>query len=186
MLKLKIIIFKLISPVLKRMGFHHYSDQNGKSNLLFNFYTVLLKLNFNPQHIVDVGANHGTWTRETLKYFPEACYTLLEPQGQMRESIKDLLESNAKIKFNAVGAGEKAGTFRFTIVDRDDSCSFAYTEAEARKLGFEQVEVPVVTLNEFLPTTALPVPDIIKIDAEGLDISVLKGATNFFGKTLML
>ena len=183
MLKLKIIIFKLISPVLKRMGFHHYSDQNEKSNLLFNFYTVLLKLNFNPKHIVDVGANHGTWTREALKYFPESNYTLLEPQKHMKNSIGDLLSKNSKIKFNAVGAGEKAGTFRFTIVDRDDSCSFAYTEDEARKLGFEQVEVPVVTLNEFLPSTTLPIPDVIKIDAEGLDIAVLKGASNYFGKT---
>jgi hypothetical protein len=43
--------------------------------------------------------------------------------------------------------------------------------------------VPVVRLNDFLPATNLPQPDIIKIDAEGLDLEVLSGADNFFGLT---
>ena len=40
-----------------------------------------------------------------------------------------------------------------------------------------------MTLNQLLKDSALPNPDIIKIDAEGLDIEVLKGASNYFGKT---
>ena len=71
----------------------------------------------------------------------------------------------------------------FTIVDRDDSCSFRYTKEEADKEGFKQVEIPVTTLNNLLAKSDLPIPDIIKIDAEGLDIEVLKGASDFFGKT---
>ncbi len=154
-----------------------------KNDLLFTFYNNLKQIGFEPKHIVDVGANHGTWTRETLKYFPDAYYTLLEPQYWMQDSIKDLLENNKKIKFNAVGAGAQEGTFNFTIVNRDDSCSFRYTEAEAKAEGFEQIEVPVVTLNNLLAQSNLPTPDIIKIDAEGLDIEVLKGTSNYFGQT---
>lgn len=154
-----------------------------KNDLLFTFFNNLKQIGFEPKHIVDVGANHGTWTRETLKYFPDAYYTLLEPQYWMQDSIKDLLENNKKIKFNAVGAGAQEGTFNFTIVNRDDSCSFRYTEAEAKAEGFEQIEVPVVTLNNLLAQSNLPTPDIIKIDAEGLDIEVLKGTSNYFGQT---
>ncbi|MFZ3273450.1 MAG: FkbM family methyltransferase, partial [Lutibacter sp.] len=65
----------------------------------------------------------------------------------------------------------------------DDSCSFRYTEEEAKVAGFEQIEIPVVTLNKLLADSDLPIPDIIKIDAEGLDLEVLKGASNLFGKT---
>lgn len=156
---------------------------HNKDYLLFNFYNILIQFNFYPKHIVDIGANHGTWTRETLQYFPEAYYTLVEPQHWLKASFKDILENNPKVQFYPVGVGEQDGSFQFTIVDRDDSCSFRYTEAEAKAAGFNQIEIPVVTLNNLLANNELPVPDIIKIDAEGLDIEVLKGASNYFGKT---
>lgn len=158
-------------------------NTNSKDYLLFNFYDTLKKIGFTPQHIVDVGANHGTWTREALRYFPEAYYTLLEPQHWLKKSYQDILDANTKVQFYPVGAGEKEGTFQFTIVDRDDSCSFRYSQEEAKAAGFEQIEIPVVTLNRLLANSEFPIPDIIKIDAEGLDIAVLKGASNFFGKT---
>jgi FkbM family methyltransferase len=157
--------------------------ESDKDYLLLNFYDTLKQFDFNPKHIVDIGANHGTWTREALKHFPNAHYTLLEPQHWLKNSMSDILEQNDKVKFHPFGAGEKKGSFKFTIVDRDDSCSFRYTEEEAKENGFEQIEIPVVTLNELLSESELPAPDIIKIDAEGLDIEVLKGASNFLGKT---
>ena len=168
---------------LKKLSVNPLANAANKDFLLFNFYETLKKLNFYPNHIVDIGANHGTWTRETLRHFPEAYYTLLEPQHWLKKSIDDILEINPKVKFHAVGAGEKEGSFQFTIHNRDDSCSFRYSQEEAKAAGLQQIEIPVVTLNGLLSDSTLPIPDIIKIDAEGLDIEVLKGASNFFGKT---
>lgn len=186
-------IKKTAKLLLKKIGYklskiesvktNNLYDTNSKSYLLFNFYNTLNFFKFQPKHIVDVGANHGTWTREALKHFPDAYYTLLEPQEWLKESFQDILETNSKVNFHPVGAGEKSGSFLFTILDRDDSSSFIYTKEEALEAGFKQLEIPVVTLNELLSESEIPVPDIIKIDAEGLDIEVLKGASNFFGKT---
>jgi FkbM family methyltransferase len=158
-------------------------NASSKDYLLINFYNIIKNMGFIPLHIVDVGANHGTWTREALCHFPEAYYTLLEPQNWLKKSFQDILDANSKVQYYPVGAGEKEGSFQFTIVDRDDSCSFRYSQEDAKAAGFEQIEIPVVTLNSLLLNSELPVPDIIKIDAEGLDIAVLKGASNFFGKT---
>jgi FkbM family methyltransferase len=188
---LKSIIHKITDRIAHRFGYVRKTalsnqpvvDTYGKNNLLHTFYGILKSARFHPKHIVDVGANHGTWTREALQYFPGCRFTLLEPQAQMQESVKDLLHNNSLITFHTVGAGKTKGTFNFTIVDRDDSCSFAYTAEEAEKNNFQQVKIPVVTLNEFIAEQQLPLPDIIKIDAEGLDIDVLEGANNFFGKT---
>lgn len=168
---------KKIDTDVKLMPIHN------KDYLLFNFYNILKQFNFYPKHIVDIGANHGTWTREALQYFPEAYYTLVEPQHWLKDSFQDILETNPKVQFHPVGAGEQEGSFQFTIFDRDDSCSFRYNETEAKAAGFDQIEIPVVTLNNLLANNELPIPDIIKIDAEGLDIEVLKGASNYFGKT---
>jgi len=155
-----------------------------KNYLLNTLFTNLKAAGFSPKHIVDVGANHGTWTREALKYFPDAYYTLIEPQNWLKPSFQDLLNTNKKITYHAVGAGSQSGSFKFTIVEQDHSCSFKYTEEEALKNDYKQVEIPIVTLNELLGANSkLPTPDIIKIDAEGLDIEVLKGASDFLGKT---
>lgn len=108
---------------------------------------------------------------------------MFEPQMEMKKSVQDLLDENSKVSFNALGVGSSDDTLKFTIHDRDDSCSFKYSEEEAKERGFEQIEVDVVTLNKFFKNKPLPVPDIIKIDAEGYDIEVLKGASDFFGKT---
>jgi FkbM family methyltransferase len=183
---------KLIKRIINKTGYTlkkvkvkspNSVNINSKDYLLFNFYDTLKKMGFTPQHIVDVGANHGAWTREALRYFPDAHYTLLEPQNWLKKSFQDILDANSKVQYYPVGAGEKEGFFHFTIVDRDDSCSFRYSQEEAKAAGFEQIEIPVVTLNSLLSNSALPVPDIIKIDAEGLDVAVLKGASGFFGKT---
>ncbi len=175
-------LFSKLGYRIEKKSAQQAASQN-KDYLLFHFYSMLQQFGFSPRHIVDIGANHGTWTRETLRYFPDAQYTLLEPQGWLQSSMKDLLDANPKIQFHAVGAGDTEGSFKFTIVDRDDSCSFQYTEAEAKAKGFKQIDIPVVTLNQLLGKSNLPIPDIIKIDAEGLDIEVLNGASDFFGKT---
>jgi FkbM family methyltransferase len=182
---------KLIKKIINKLGYTLKKvntvtpilNKNSKDYLLFNFYDTLKKMNFVPNHIVDVGANHGTWTRKALCHFPNAYYTLLEPQNWLKDSFQDILDGNSKVQFYPVGAGEKEGSFQFTIVDRDDSCSFRYSHEEAKLEGFEQIEIPVVTLNGLLSNSEWPIPDIIKIDAEGLDIEVLKGASDFFGKT---
>jgi FkbM family methyltransferase len=139
------------------------------------FFQCIKNLGFNPTHIVDVGANRGTWTRNALQYFPDAHYSLFEPQEYLSESFKDLLK-NPKIKFHAKGVGAISGMMDLTTSDRDDSFSFSFTAEQANAFGVKQVKAPVVTLDEFLPTIGIPQPELIKIDAEGWDLEVLKGA----------
>jgi|688.fasta_scaffold60054_3 FkbM family methyltransferase len=184
---LKRLLIKLLNPINKRLGFkrhHQFVNPYAKNTLLEGLFNNFKTMGFEPKHIIDVGANHGTWTREVLKFVPGAYFTLVEPQNWLRFSFEDLLKGNSKISYLPVGAGKNSGCFKFTIVDRDDSCSFKYSEEEAIARGFEQVEIPVITLNEIVNNNSnIPFPDLVKIDAEGLDIEVLEGAADLFGKT---
>lgn len=183
---IKKTLIKILDPVAKRLGYKHhltYINPYAKNTLLKGVFDNFSALGFEPKHIVDVGANHGTWTREILKYVPDAYYTLLEPQNWLQPSFQDILNQNKKVEYYPVGAGKEEGSFNFTIVNRDDSCSFRYTEKEAKEKGFKQIEISVITLNELVKNTNKPFPDLVKIDAEGLDIEVLEGASDLFGKT---
>lgn len=152
-------------PVAERPKGHAETDP---------FFDCLSRLGFMPKHVVDVGANRGGWTRTALRYFPDARYTLFEPQADLLENSD--LRRNPNIRIHAAGAGPTSGTMRISAHDRDDSWSFALSEPEAAALGRRQIEMPVVALDEFLPAQGLPWPEMLKIDAEGWDLEVLRGA----------
>ncbi len=138
------------------------------------FFACLTRLGFKPRGIVDVGANRGNWTRTAMRYFPEATYALFEPQRDLLAESDP--QRDPRVKIFAMGAGPVTSTMKLSKHERDDSFSFALTEEEAASRGREQVEAPVVALDEFLPSQGIAYPEMLKIDAEGWDLEVLKGA----------
>jgi FkbM family methyltransferase len=124
---------------------------------------MLKKRGFAPKHIVDIGANHGNWTRTALRYFPEAYYTLVEPQDHLRTHVQDF---DGRIRWIGAGASDEPAT------------------AEAAKAAAKrQIEVPVTTLNKIVRTSDALFPNMVKIDPEGFDLQVVAGASKLVGKT---
>jgi FkbM family methyltransferase len=152
-------------------------------NLLDRFFSVLQELGFQPLHILDVGANRGGWTRQALRYFPHCAYTLIEPQAQLQADIADLLASNSRLQWITAGVGSEHKTLKFTICDRDDSSNFRFSSQEAADHGLSQIEVEVFPLNDIIDSLNAPIPDMVKIDAEGFDLKVISGASKLIGKT---
>jgi FkbM family methyltransferase len=184
---------ELVQSTLKRFGLRlvrldsNLAQSNGaQPNVpppdagLHSFFGAFKRLGFDPSHIIDVGANRGTWTRKALQYFPDAQYTLIEPQDHLKPHIQDLLDRGCKITWINAGVGDKSGTLPFTISHRDDSSSFAPTSVDA---GAPQISVPVLTLNEIVSAGTAPLPAMVKIDAEGFDLKVLAGASDLLGRT---
>jgi FkbM family methyltransferase len=137
------------------------------------FLSLLKRYGFNPKHIIDVGANKGTWTRR-------AHYTLVEPQAHLKVHIQDLLHRGCKITWIDAGVADHPGSLPFTISRRDDSSSFAPTPVDA---AAPRISVRVTTLNEIVSAASAAPPEMVKIDAEGLDLKVLTGASDLLGKT---
>jgi FkbM family methyltransferase len=180
---------RAIHSLLKTFGYRVVRIEDGAaagpraSEQLRPFLAGLKGLGFAPRHIVDVGANHGLWTREAIGVFPDAHYTLVEPQDELKRDIQDLVERGCKIDWVNAAAGERAEVLPFTIAMRDDSSTLSLSEREANEAGFRRVPVEVKTLNEIVSSRGLPCPDMVKIDAEGFDLRVLAGASELFGKT---
>ena len=132
-----------------------------------------------PRHIVDIGANHGGWSRTALSVFPQVHLSIFEPQLRLAEYLADL-ESNPNVAIHYKGVGDFDGTAPFTFHDRDDSCSFVYVTEDAQGRGFTQSEIEICQLDTAMTNCEFGPADIVKIDAEGLDLKVLDGA----GETL--
>jgi len=141
------------------------------------FFLCLRRIGYEPTHILDVGAHTGAWTRSALRYFPNAHYSLFEPQKDLLESQIDLA-SNPKVDFHFVAMGPRCGTGRMTSCPRRDSFSLRLSESEATKLGLEQFDVNIMTIDQFVIESKerLHPPEMIKIDAEGWDLEVVQGS----------
>lgn len=146
-------------------------------------FSTLKRFGFSPRCIVDVGANHGNWTRAALAYFPTAEYVLIEPQGHLKGYIKDLINSRFAIRWVNAGVADEPGRMTFYICHRDDSSTFIRHEPQHHDTVASEVEIEVKTLDQILSEYNIPVPDMVKIDAEGFDLKVLRGATRLLGKT---
>ena len=138
---------------------------------------------FAPKHIIDVGANHGNWTRRALKYFPDAYYTLVEPQDHLRTHVQDLLGRDGKIRWIGAVRATEPGTLPFTISYRDYFSSFTPTTRGSKGCRDTPNRSPGNHSQRNRPTSDAPFPDMIKIDAEGFDLRVLAGASKLVGKT---
>jgi FkbM family methyltransferase len=148
---------------------------------LENFFPLLRRLGLKPKHIVDVGANHGSWTRHAIRYFPWAAYTLIEPQANLKAQMQDLIDQGYKITWISAGCSNEPGQLQLMLCHRDDSSTFIQEDRHGKKITGPSVAVPMTTLNQIVATAGMP--EMVKIDAEGYDLKVLEGASNLFGNT---
>ena len=180
----------VIKKILKKLGFvilkkEHYQKLSSEMlkpkhlnhTIHLDFLMRLLKdIGYKPNMIFDIGANRGGWTASALEYFPNANYILFEPQANLANEIKNRFSEKPNIQCFTIGVGNQKATLHFTLHERDDSCNFLMTKEEADAQGYQQIEVPVVALDAFIREQNVQNPDILKIDAEGIDLQVLEGA----------
>lgn len=135
---------------------------------------LLVAQGFRPRHIVDIGGNYGNWTRAVLRAFPEAKVTMFEPQTGLSHKHTDLAE-DARVRIEYAGVGDFDGSAAFSFHERDDSCSFLYNSEEAAKQGMPQETMPIRRLDTAMAESPFGPPQMVKIDAEGLDLQVVAG-----------
>lgn len=173
---------KLLSPFNAKVISKNEIIPNA-SALRDRLFKQLLKKGFYPKHILDVGAHEGEWSTDARKIFPDSIFTLLEPQIEMKPFLDKFCSEAKNAKWILAGAGSEVGEFPFTVAPNSDSSSFAISEDKAKEWGIDRRVLPLVTLDSLCEQYSLPVPELVKIDAEGLDLDVMKGSQNLIGKT---
>jgi FkbM family methyltransferase len=101
---------------------------------------------FRPKAILDVGANAGEWSRVAKSTFPEAVFTLIEPQVEMKSHLDKFCAETPGSRWINAGAGALVGERSFSVHPNTVSSSFVIPEDGEPTAGTVRI-VPIVTLD---------------------------------------
>ncbi len=144
--------------------------------------TELAKL-AQPKTVIDVGVGPGT--PQLYRAFPDAHQLLLEPLVEFEPELRRIT-SEYRGEYRIVAVGSEAGEAEIRVergygltkssIQERTSLSDAGREYDSRK-------VPVQTLDEIIRSSRAEPPFVLKIDTEGYELEVIKGATETLKQT---
>ena len=130
---------------------------------------------------VDVGANVGDWSEHMLKH-SRASGFLFEPSTQCAGRLKERFR-DGRVVIREVAVSDQVGRAQFS---EEENCGEGSSLAESRHdHQIRHREVPVITLDAEFATLETRI-DFLKIDTEGYDLRVVKGATQVLSRTRFL
>ncbi len=171
---------QILLTAYKRIGILNYETDklSGEDFLLRQIIPKLLK---NRKPICfDVGANLGDYTSKLLKALPSAEVHAFEPALETYSKLINNIQGK-NVHFVAKGLSDHAGTESF--FDYGDSP--ASTHASLYKEVFtllhqptkiRSFDVEMTTIDLYCKSKQIKLIDFIKIDTEGNELTVLKGA----------
>lgn len=125
--------------------------------------------------IVDVGANVGDWTARILqRAVPDARALLFEPAQDALEQLHHRFDGDPRIEIVAAAVGDRSG--RTTLYEEPAAGEESSLVRREAPLNAITRDVALTTLDEELPRRGVSRVDLLKIDAEGYDLHVLRGA----------
>ncbi len=136
----------------------------------FNEMAFLLHVLREDDVFVDVGANVGSYSILACSVVGARAYAF-EPIPQTHSRLVDNLRLNRiedRVICPNIGIGAKAGSFVFTA--DGDTVNHVLADGESNR---NSVKVAMATLDSILAQQS---PALIKIDVEGFEMPVLKGA----------
>jgi FkbM family methyltransferase len=145
-------------------------------------YQHIKKLDFKPNTIFDVGVGKGTF--DLYNSFPESKIFLIEPLEEFKDSINIIL-GKYDAEWIKAAACETSGEIAINVhTYRLESSSILSENDNKHSMGVdgESRSVRSTALDDLIDKKIKP-PILMKIDVQGAELNVLKGASKLLEET---
>lgn len=134
--------------------------------------------------IFDVGAYDGRSLEKYKKMFPKSHVHSFEPTPNMFNHLTEKFGSNSTITLHNVALSSQVGEASFFINNSLltnsllQSAGNDYVASQQSYANQQEIKVKTETVDAVIEKQKLSKIDILKIDAQGADLQVLKGASD--------
>ncbi|MFC5583262.1 FkbM family methyltransferase [Rhodanobacter terrae] len=145
------------------------------------FLRRMVEAGVQPRTVFDIGVGNGTpWLYEA---FPQAHFVLIEPQREFEPELQEICR-RIDAEYHLVGVGSKEQHLPiYRLLSSPTGSSFLPPNAEnEQRWGASEKsgEIHVVPLDTY---RELQGPFFVKIDTEGFELEVLRGAVKILEQT---
>lgn len=133
------------------------------------------------QQVIDIGANYGAYTLSMANAVgPTGCDWAFEPASSTARFLADGIAANgfSNVVLEQIALSSICGTARLSLNVNSEMNSLVHNVAP----GSASEIVPLSTLDECMSRQGWRDIEFMKIDAEGEEANILKGATRFFAQ----
>lgn len=133
--------------------------------------------------VLDAGANKGQFSLAALCVRPGSRVVAFEPLNGPADRFRRMFAAQERVTLHRIALGSEKGEVPIHIAQRDDSSSLLpITEAQTETFpGTAEVgiaKVSVAPLDAVVDVFSLESPVLLKIDVQGFELELLRGAAN--------
>lgn len=169
------MFLKTIKQLLPEKWKRGVKERMGAPSLHWSLQNLKRK-GFNPTVIMDIGAYEGHWTADALEVFPNARILMVEAQpakAPFLEGIKKIYPTT---------------DYAISLLSAVDGATLSFEENETAshivikpETGNAYKKITTQTLDTLAGIKQFPLPDLLKLDVQGHEMEVLKGAEKCLG-----
>ncbi len=131
--------------------------------------------------LIDVGAHHGHYANFLARIAPDARIYAFEPHPVTMAHLSKSVDPR-RVRVINKAVGDAAGPIKLYDFANNSGSTQASLSREAVRFfdegGVTQFDVVTTTLDEFIASERIEKVAFLKIDTEGFDLAVLRGARN--------
>jgi FkbM family methyltransferase len=138
---------------------------------------ILAARGITPRVVMDIGANRGQTSKRLARGFPMAEVHCFEPTPASCQVLTKNMQGFSNSRVHALAFGPEKRMARFFLREHHETNSFLRIEnTDARHGNNTTIEVEMQQLDEYVPRLGWSDVHVLKINAEGYDLEILKGA----------
>jgi FkbM family methyltransferase len=171
---------KFIKSVLVRLGFEIHRRRPYGTDAHRDITNILGEQQ--AAVIFDVGANVGQTALAFSREFPAATIHSFEPSPEAFTTLASSVAGHGRILTHQIAFGPQSGKSTMYLTRSTLTSSMLRTSEKAESFLGDlvhdsgQVEVTVSSVDDFLREQKIPHVDLLKLDVQGFELEVLKGA----------